>query len=91
MPVAGLAANLLVHHQAEAAAVFGRAAELVAAPVGHRRQELTDQVPADHGFDAVEPALLRAPRGSAEGPDHAIYIVTIHFARKGAVQGFAYR
>ena len=46
---------------------------------------------ADHGFDTVEPALLRTQRSGAEGLDHALDVVAVHFARKGAMQGFAHR
>ena len=61
--VAHAPADGLVHHQAEARAVFGRAAEFVGALVGARREELADQVAAGHGLDAVEAAFLAAQRG----------------------------
>ena len=89
--IADPAAYLLVHHEPEATTVFDRTAELVIALVRHRRQELADQVTADHGFDSIQPALLRAHRRGTEGLDDALDVMPVHFTREGAVQGLAYR
>src|SRR5574340_854333 len=68
--IADLAADFLEHHQPETAAIFERATETIGAPVGRRRQELADQVPAGQRFDAVEPAFATAPRGRAVCGNH---------------------
>ena len=89
--VADLAADLLQHHEAETTAVLPRAAEAVGAPVGLRRQELADQMPAGEHLDAVETAVAAAPGRRPIGLHHAADVVLVHLLREAAMQGLADR
>ena len=80
-----------MHHESEPAAVLQRAAEAVGAPVGDRREELSDQVTACQRLDAVEAALLAAQGGSGIGLDHAIDVVLVHLLGDTAMQRLADR
>ena len=84
-------ADRLVHHQPETAAVLDRAAELVAAAIGRRREELTDEVRAGEGLDAVEPALLAPRRRLGEVGHDPRDVALVHFPRESPVQCLAHR
>ena len=86
--VADLPTDFFEHHQPESATVFQRAAKSVRPLVGHRRQELTDQVGIGERLDPVQPAFLAALRRRTVGLYHTDDVVIIHFLGKAAVQCF---
>ena len=88
---ADLAAHLLQDLVAEAQAIVEAAAVLVRALVGARRPEGRHQMHRGEGqLDAVEPALLAAPRRLAEIMDDAAEVPVLHLLRERAVLRLAH-
>jgi len=83
--VAGLAADLLQHHQTETAAVLPRAAKTIGAPVGLGREELADEMPAGEHFDSVKAAVAATAGRRPVRLHHAADIMLVHFLWEAAV------
>ena len=88
--VADALADRFMHHQPEAAALLDRTAELVAAPIGGRREELADEMGTGEGLDAVETAFLAPRRSLGEVGHDTCDVVLVHLLGEGPVQRLAH-
>ena len=83
--IAGLAADLFEHHEAETQPVLQRTPEFIGAVVPGRRPELFGQVRlADH-LAPVQAAFPAAPRGLAVRGDDTVDVGTVHDLGEAAV------